>query len=131
VTIIIAPAHTFWHTLHSEEKTPKPASSLACGWHEEIQKGGFIDMNFIEFLSDKACSVPLWQLGLLVMINFGCLIAGKDRPGLEASCLFMLYWGFVLNNAYLVETLGLFPYVVSGALAVVAVMMSLFAENQR
>lgn len=88
-------------------------------------------MNLVEFLSDKACSVPLWQLGLLVLINFGCLIAGKYRPGLEASCLFMLYWGFVLNNGYLVETLGLFPYIVSGALAVVAVMMSLFVENQK
>ena len=88
-------------------------------------------MNLIEFLSDKTCSVPLWQLGLLVMINFGCLIAGKYRPGLEACCLFMLYWGFVFNNGYLVETLGLFPYLAAGAFAVIAAMMTLFAENQR
>ena len=88
-------------------------------------------MNLVEFLSDKAFSVPLWQIGMLVLIDFGCLISGKHRAGLEASCLFMLYWGFVLNRGYLVETLGLFPYIVSGAFAIVAVMMSLFAENQR
>jgi hypothetical protein len=128
VTTIIARAWTFWHTSGHEGKASKAAF---CEQDEEIQKGGFTDMNVIEFLSDKACSVPLWQLGLLVVINFGCLIAGKHRPGLEASSLFMLYWVFVLNNGYLVETLGLFPYIVSGALAVVAVMMSLFAENQR
>ena len=88
-------------------------------------------MNLVEFLSDKACSVPLWQLGLLIMINFACLIMGKHQPGLETSCLFMLYWGFVLNNGYLVETIGLFPYMVLAAFAVIAVMMTLFAENQR
>ena len=88
-------------------------------------------MNLIEFLSDKTCSVPLWQLGLLALINFICLISGKDRSGLEASCLLALYWIFVLNNRYLVETLGLFPYIAAAVLAVIAVMMSVFAENQR
>jgi hypothetical protein len=88
-------------------------------------------MNLIEFLSDKAFSVPLWQIGLLVLVNFGCLISGKDRLGLEMSCLFMLYWGFVLNKGYFVETLGMFPYIISGAFAVIAVMMSLFVESQK
>jgi hypothetical protein len=88
-------------------------------------------MNLVDFFSDKAFSVPLWQIGLVVLINFGCLISGKYRSGLEASCLFMLYWGFVLNNGYLVETLGLFPYIVSGAFALIALMISLFAESQR
>ncbi len=88
-------------------------------------------MNLVEFLSDKTCSVPLWQFGLLTLINLSCLISGKHRSGLEASCLVMLYWAFVLNNRYLVETLGMFPYIVAGILAVVAVMMSIFAESQR
>ena len=88
-------------------------------------------MDLVELLSDKTCSVPLWQLGLLVVINFACLIAGKDRPGLEVSCLFLLYWGFVVNNRYLVEAFGLFPYMVLGACAIIAVIMTLFAESQR
>jgi hypothetical protein len=65
------------------------------------------------------------------VITFACLITDKNRPGLEVSCLFMLYWGFVVNNGYLVETLGLFPYLAAGAFAVIAVMITLFAENQR
>jgi hypothetical protein len=88
-------------------------------------------MNLVEFLSDKAFSVPLWQIGLLVLVDFGCLISGKYRSGLEASCFFMLYWGFVLNKGYMIETFGMFPYIVSAVFVVIAIMMSLFAESQR
>ena len=88
-------------------------------------------MHIIEFLSDKAFSVPLWEIALLVLINLACLISGKYRSGLTISCFFMLYWGFVLNMGYFVETFGLYLYVVSGAIAAIGIMTSFFVDSNR
>ena len=87
-------------------------------------------MNLINFFSDKAFSIPLWQIGLLILVNLFCLLSGKHRSGLLVSSFSMLYWGFVLNKAYFVETLGLFLYFFSGFVMVVMLMISLFVRDE-
>jgi len=93
-------------------------------------EGGF-DMNLIEFLSDKAFSVPLWEIGLLVLINLACLLFGKYRFGLMISCFFMFYWGFVHNKGYFLETLGLYMYVTSCVVMITVFITSIFVNNDR
>jgi hypothetical protein len=88
-------------------------------------------MDLVNFLSDKAFSVPLWQIGSIILINLFCLLAGKYRSGLLVSSFSMLYWGFILNKTYFVETLGLFLYIAAGLIMVVMLMIGLFVEDER
>jgi len=91
-------------------------------------------MSFLQFFSGKEFSVPLWEVGFLVVVNSLCLLLGKHKLGLIVSYFFVFYWGFIINRGYFVDvlgnmTVGLYIYGICGIAMAVVVIVGLFVRS--
>ena len=51
----------------------------------------------MEFVYTTQLTIPLYQIGLLLLISTLALLFGRIKVALLANYLFALYWGYILN----------------------------------
>jgi len=52
----------------------------------------------MELLYSTELAIPLYQVGLLLLLSSLALFAGKTQMALIINYLFVLYWGYWLNR---------------------------------
>ena len=62
----------------------------------------------MEILYSTELAIPLYQVGLLLLLSSLALIAGKRQLALIINYLFVLYWGYWLNREAIAPQLDLF-----------------------
>ena len=79
----------------------------------------------MEILYSTELAIPLYQVGLLLLLSSLALFAGKTQLALIINYLFVLYWGYWLNReavlGYGIPQLDLFTacYFGFGALIII------------
>ena len=79
----------------------------------------------MELLYSTELAIPLYQVGLLLLLSSLALFAGKTQVALLINYLFVLYWGYWLNReavlGYGIPQLDLFTacYFGFGALIII------------
>ncbi len=58
----------------------------------------------MDFLYTTELVIPLYQIGLLLLISTFALLFGRMKVALLTNYLFALYWGYILNRNILVGT---------------------------
>ncbi|MEW5801520.1 MAG: hypothetical protein AB1847_05370 [bacterium] len=89
------------------------------------------------YLWENSLVVPLWQMGLYIIVISFCLLFKRYRLGLSTSFIFCFYWGFVANRSLLVEctksadrfSLPFFLYVAGGFVLVVLSVIAFFSSD--
>ncbi len=56
----------------------------------------------LDFFYNTLLTVPLYQVGLLLLISTLALLFGRIKVALLSNYLFTLYWGYILNRNLLV-----------------------------
>ena len=56
----------------------------------------------MEILYSTELAVPLYQVGLLLLLSSITLFAGKTQVALIINYLFVLYWGYWLNRGAII-----------------------------
>ncbi len=62
----------------------------------------------MEILYSTELAIPLYQVGLLLLLSSLANFAGKMQLALIINYLFVLYWGYWLNRKAIVPQLDLF-----------------------
>ena len=57
----------------------------------------------MEFLYTTEVPIPLYQIGLLLILSTVSLLMGRIKLALVVNYLFTLYWGWVLNHETLLK----------------------------
>lgn len=87
----------------------------------------------LDFLADKEFTIPIAQVGTLIMLNSFCLLLGKHKLGLLISYSFVFYWGFIFNRVHFVSILGenlvgLYVYAITGIGMLILTLMGFLRE---
>ncbi|ACL05897.1 hypothetical protein [Desulfatibacillum aliphaticivorans] len=61
-----------------------------------------MDLAQLEAIYSTQLSIPMYQIGLLLLISTLALLFGRIKVALINNYLFALYWGYILNRAVLV-----------------------------
>ncbi len=70
-----------------------------------------MDMMYLEVMYATELTIPLYQIGLLLLISTLALLFGRIKVALLNNYLFALYWGYILNrNALVGEQFENFSY---------------------
>jgi hypothetical protein len=56
------------------------------------------------FLSLTELTIPAVQMAMLLMMNTLALLFGRIKLALLITYLFTLYWGYVLNRGFLIDS---------------------------
>ncbi|MBZ0156688.1 MAG: hypothetical protein K8I29_10840 [Alphaproteobacteria bacterium] len=92
--------------------------------------------NFLRFFTDTSTlTIPFGQMLIFVVINSFCLLLGKYKLGLLVSYCFVLFWGFISNREFFIDTFGqttwgLIIYVLSGIVMVVVLIIGFFQSSR-
>lgn len=60
----------------------------------------------MEFIYDTHLTIPLYQIGLLLLLSTMALIFGRVKLGLLINYVFTLYWGYFLNRDILLGSMA-------------------------
>jgi len=66
-------------------------------------------LEFLHFLQTTSIAIPLFQVGLLLLLSTLSLLFGWVRLALLINLTFTLYWGYLANRAQLgpaIEKMG-------------------------
>ncbi|MFO0754119.1 MAG: hypothetical protein U0411_12455 [Thermodesulfovibrionales bacterium] len=92
--------------------------------------------NFLKFFTDtSSLAIPFGQMLIFVVLNSFCLLLGKYKLGLLVSYCFVLYWGFISNREFFIDTFGrttwgLIIYALSGIAMVVVLIVGFFQSSR-
>ena len=82
----------------------------------------------MEFLYEAKVTIPVAQIGLLLLASTLTLLWGKIKLSLMVNYIFAFYWGFVFNIENLIEQSGnanIFCYIYFG-FGLTVVLIALF-----
>ena len=87
----------------------------------------------MEILYLTELTIPLYQIGLLLLLSSLAVFAGKAQLALIINYLFVLYWGYWLNQGAILADgpqLDLFTvcYFGFGILIIILALMGLFSK---
>ena len=82
----------------------------------------------MEILYSTELAIPLFQVGLLLLLSSLALFIGKRQLALMINYLFVLYWGYWLNRDVIEPRLDLFTlcYFGFGVLIVILALIGFF-----
>lgn len=60
----------------------------------------------MKFIYETQLTIPLYQIGLLLLMSTMALIFGRVKLGLLINYVFTLYWGYFLNRDLLLGTMA-------------------------
>lgn len=90
----------------------------------------------ILYSTELELSVPLSQITLLLTVTTLSLLFGKMKLALLTNYLFTLYWGFIFNREFLIDTtskeMSNFPFVYFGfglVIVILAILGFLTQQN--
>ena len=81
--------------------------------------------------------VPASQMAILLIINTLALLFGRMRLALLTTYIFTLYWGYVLNDGYMVgatsEDIGIYTFIYFGfgLLVIIFALMGFVGQQNR
>ncbi|MCC6347180.1 MAG: hypothetical protein IT388_08350 [Nitrospirales bacterium] len=90
----------------------------------------------LKFIADTSMlAIPFGQMLIFVVINSFCLLFGKYKLGLLVSYCFVLFWGFISNREFFIDTFGqttwgLIIYALSGIVMVVVLIVGFFQSSR-
>jgi hypothetical protein len=85
-------------------------------------------------MRETKLEIPLVELVAFVIINSVAILYKRHKFGLLVSYCFLLYWGFIMNFAYLSGTVGTSPigmatYIFFGTIMVCLMIASVFMQD--
>jgi hypothetical protein len=80
-------------------------------------------------------AIPFGQMLLFIIINSLCLLLGRYKLGLLISYCFVLFWGYISNRPYFIDTFGqtswgLVVYALAGIAMVVIFIFGFFQSDK-
>ena len=87
----------------------------------------------MELTTDIVLEIPLWHMGLLLIILITCLVFKKCAAGLIGAILFVMYWIYVHNydtfvhQSFEFNYAALFFFLIGALNALIVIALSISA----
>ncbi len=88
-------------------------------------------INIVNALAQTDCSLPAYEVMILLMVLTVCLLMRASRIGLVAAYLFAYRWGWLLFDSTFARTqMGyVYGYLVFGIIALILAVFSMWAPT--
>ena len=93
----------------------------------------------ISYIQETTLVIPLWQMGLFILLMAFCLLFRRFQLGLSIAFIFSFYWGFIFNqNLFFANILPherfswpFLMYVGSGFTIILLSVVSFFSQQHQ
>ncbi len=91
----------------------------------------------MEFFSQTELVIPAYQMAMLLLLNTLELLFGRIKLALLTTYLFTLYWGYILNRDYLLDSTKegasnfTFIYFGFGLFMIILALLGFFAHKRK